>query len=65
VHASNGEEAGAEDEDERIRTIEEMKRQAVARAYRLCDENATAAAEELDIGRATMYRLLDKYDLKE
>ena len=42
-----------------------MKRQAVARAYRLCDENATAAAEELDIGRATMYRLLDKYDLKE
>jgi DNA-binding NtrC family response regulator len=66
--AEGAERAGSGDEDEAdesICTIEEMKRQAVARAYRLCDENATAAAEALDIGRATMYRLLDKYDLKE
>lgn len=45
-------------------TLEELKRDAVARAYRRCDQNATAAAEALDIGRSTMYRLLDKYDLK-
>ena len=48
-----------------ILTLEELKRQAVERAYRLCEGNVDKAAVELDIGRATMYRLLKKYDIKD
>ena len=44
-------------------TLDEMKRQAVERAYRMCEENVDRAAMELGIGRATMYRLLKKYDI--
>ena len=66
VNGSGGDGAVALGTDaESISTLEDLKRRAVKRAYRLCDGNATAAAEELDIGRATMYRLLDKYDLKD
>jgi DNA-binding NtrC family response regulator len=65
VNGPPGRDGASTQEDERISTIEELKRRAVQRAYCLCDENAAAAAEELDIGRATMYRLLDKYGLKE
>jgi DNA-binding NtrC family response regulator len=43
--------------------LEDLKRQAVERAYRLCEGNVDRAAVELGIGRATMYRLLKKYDL--
>jgi DNA-binding NtrC family response regulator len=57
--------APAAGESEPIRTLDELKRDAVARAYRRYDQNATAAAEALDIGRSTMYRLLDEYDLRE
>src|SRR5690606_828683 len=46
-----------------IVSLEELKRQAVERAYRLCDGNVDKAAVELGIGRATMYRLLKKYKL--
>ena len=45
--------------------LEDMKRLAVERAYALCDQNAERAANELGIGRATMYRLLKKYDLSD
>ena len=45
--------------------LDEMKRRAVERAYAACDQNAERAAAELGIGRATMYRLLKKYDLSE
>ncbi|HLT48226.1 MAG TPA: sigma-54 dependent transcriptional regulator [Rubricoccaceae bacterium] len=49
--------------DDEIVPLEELKRQAVERAYRLCEGNVDRAAVELGIGRATMYRLLKKYDL--
>lgn len=50
-------------ESDEIVSLEDLKRQAVERAYRLCDGNVDKAAVELGIGRATMYRLLKKYDL--
>ena len=50
------------DSDE-IVSLEALKRRAVERAYRLCDGNVDRAAVELGIGRATMYRLLKKYDM--
>ena len=46
-----------------ILSLEEMKQQAVERAYRLCDGNVDRAAAELGIGRATMYRMLKKYGM--
>ncbi len=46
-----------------IVSLEELKQQAVERAYRLCEGNVDRAAVELGIGRATMYRLLKKYQL--
>jgi DNA-binding NtrC family response regulator len=52
---------GADDDD--IVSLEELKRRAVERAYELCDGNVDRAAVELGIGRATMYRLLKKYQL--
>ena len=51
-----------EDADD-IVSLEDLKRRAVERAYRLCDGNVDRAAVELGIGRATMYRLLKKYDM--
>ncbi len=48
---------------ERIVPLEDLKRQAVARALELCDGNVDRAAAELGIGRATVYRLLKKYEL--
>jgi DNA-binding NtrC family response regulator len=53
---------GSESDD--ILSLEDLKRQAVERAYTLCEGNVDKAAVELGIGRATMYRLLKKYDLK-
>jgi len=50
-------------EGDDIVSLEDLKRQAVERAYRLCDNNVDKAAVELGIGRATMYRLLKKYGL--
>jgi DNA-binding NtrC family response regulator len=52
-----------EESDGDLLTLDEMKRQAVERAYRMCEENVDRAAVELGIGRATMYRLLKKYDI--
>lgn len=47
-----------------IPEIEEIKREAVKRAYDLCDGDIDRAAVELGIARSTMYRLLKRYDLK-
>ncbi len=44
--------------------LEDMKRRAVEQAFAACGGNAERAATELGIGRATMYRLLKKYDLQ-
>lgn len=46
-----------------IVSLDELKRRAVEQAYRLCDQNVDRAAVELGIGRATMYRLLKRYEL--
>jgi DNA-binding NtrC family response regulator len=54
---------GTPSPDSGIVSLEVLKRQAVERAYRLCDGNVDRAAVELGIGRATMYRLLKKYKL--
>lgn len=59
------EEISLEDEDGGIRSLEELKQRAVERAYRLCDQNVDRAAVELGIGRATMYRLLRKFDMMD
>ncbi len=52
-------------ETEAILSLEDLKRQAIERAYRLCEGNVDKAAVELGIGRATMYRFLKKYGIKE
>ena len=50
-------------DEDHIISLEELKQRAVERAYRICDGNVDKAAVELGIGRATMYRLLKKYEL--
>lgn len=54
-----------EDGEGGIVSLEELKQRAVERAYRLCERNVDRAAVELGIGRATMYRLLKKFDIME
>ena len=49
--------------DDAIVPLDDLKRIAVERAFELCEGNAERAASELGIGRATMYRLLKKYDV--
>ena len=44
--------------------LEDLKRKAVEHAYAVCDGSAERAAQELGIGRATMYRLLKKYEIE-
>ncbi|MDX1429092.1 MAG: helix-turn-helix domain-containing protein, partial [Rhodothermales bacterium] len=51
--------------EEEILSLDDLKRQAVERAYKLCEGNVDRAAVELGIGRATMYRLLKKYELMQ
>jgi DNA-binding NtrC family response regulator len=51
------------DDGQEIRTLDDLKRQAVERAYDLCEGSVDRAAVELGIGRATMYRLLKKYEI--
>jgi len=43
--------------------LDDLKRRAVERAFEVCEGNVERAASELGIGRATMYRLLKKYDI--
>lgn len=51
------------DPDDAIVPLDELKRRAVERAHAICEGNVERAASELGIGRATMYRLLKKYDI--
>ncbi len=55
---------GLSDKTERIPTIEQIKKEAAKRAYELCDGNVDQAAVVLGIGRSTMYRMLNRYDIK-
>jgi DNA-binding NtrC family response regulator len=54
-----------DDTSETIPSMEEVKKQAVKRAYEAYDGDVDRAAVELDIGRSTMYRMLDRYGLKD
>ena len=49
--------------DDDIVPLDDLKRRAVERAFEVCEGNVERAASELGIGRATMYRLLKKYDI--
>jgi two-component system, NtrC family, response regulator AtoC len=55
--------AGEMDDTGEVVPLDEIKRQAVERAFRLFNGNVDRTALELGIGRATMYRLLKKYNL--
>lgn len=48
-----------------IPSMEELKKQAVERAYERFDGDVDRASVALDIGRSTMYRMLKRYDLRE
>jgi DNA-binding NtrC family response regulator len=69
AHAGDGIETGGDlptlslGGDEEIVPLEELKQRAVERAYEICEGNVDRAAVELGIGRATMYRLLKKYEI--
>jgi len=54
-----------EDDSSEIVPLEEMKRNAVERAYDLCNGDVDRTAVELGIGRSTMYRMVDRYDLDQ
>ena len=49
--------------DDVIVPLDDLKRQAVERAFAICEGNVERAAGELGVGRATLYRLLKKYDI--
>jgi transcriptional regulator of acetoin/glycerol metabolism len=44
-------------------TLEEMERQAIVKAARLCDGNTSQMAKALGIGRTTLWRKLKKYSI--
>jgi len=46
-------------------SLEEVKKQAVKRAYELFEGDVERAAVALDIGRSTVYRMLKRHDLRE
>ncbi len=46
------------DDNQEIFSLDDLKRQAIERAYRICDGTVDKAAVELGIGRATLYRFL-------
>ena len=46
-----------------VGTLEELERSAIAAALDSCGHNVTLAAKQLGIGRATLYKKLEKYGL--
>ena len=45
--------------------ISEMEREVIRKALMKCGNNLTRAAEELGIGRTTLYRKIEEYGLSE
>jgi two-component system, NtrC family, response regulator AtoC len=48
---------------ESIPSLEKIKEWAVRNAYMTCKENVSLTAKKLGLGRATLYRMLEKYDI--
>jgi sigma-54-specific transcriptional regulator len=48
-----------------IPSMEELKKQAVKRAYERFDGDVDRAAVALDIGRSTMYRMIKRHNLRD
>ena len=46
-----------------ILPIKEIEKRAIQRALSICRGNVSQAARRLQIGQATLYRKLKKYDL--
>jgi DNA-binding NtrC family response regulator len=44
--------------------LEKLKEQAIRHALKVTDGNIQEAAQKLDIGRATLYRLIEKYKIE-
>ncbi len=51
------------DNDSPIIPFEKLKEQAIRHALKVTNGNIQEAAQKLDIGRATLYRLIDKYKI--
>ena len=49
--------------DGHIRSLEEVERNAILNALALSEGNVSSAAKRLGVGRTTLYRKLDKYDI--
>jgi DNA-binding NtrC family response regulator len=43
--------------------VDALEKQAIIKAIKKCNENLTKAADELGMGRSTLYRKMKKYDL--
>ena len=56
--------AGAVADDDTIVAFEEEERRIIARALQITDWNVGEAAARLRLGRATIYRKIDRYGLK-
>jgi DNA-binding NtrC family response regulator len=50
-------------EDAPIVPFEKLKEEAIRHALKLTDNNIVEASKRLQIGRATLYRLMEKYDI--
>jgi DNA-binding NtrC family response regulator len=50
--------------DSEILSIEEVERRAIINAVRKCGGDLSMTARKLGISRATLYRKLDKYDIR-
>lgn len=64
VHSTENEPHLTLPKEAEIIPLEDLKRNAIIAALQLYKNNADKAAEKLGIGRATLYRLLKKYDIQ-
>ncbi|MCB2199630.1 sigma-54 dependent transcriptional regulator [bacterium] len=48
-----------------VPSLEDVKAWAIKEAYEACDGNISLTAKKLGLGRATLYRMLEKYGLSE
>ena len=48
---------------EEEKSVEEIKEEAIRHALRVTKGNIVEAAKKLNVGRATIYRIIDKYNI--